>query len=68
MQQEALPFQMNFRSFAMVAILLMLMVSIIRLIVKYAQPYWPLLRGKVLLRMKKNKVANGSEHAPVNNV
>jgi hypothetical protein len=64
MQPEALPFKMTFRSFPIVAILLMLMVYAIRLIVEYALPYWPLLRGKVLLWIKRDKVDNGGDMLP----
>jgi hypothetical protein len=64
MQQEALPFQMTFRSFTIVVILLMLMVYAIRLIVKYTLSYWPLLRGQVLLWIKRDKVDNGSDIHP----
>jgi hypothetical protein len=64
MQQEALPFQMTFRSFITVVILLMLMVYAIRLIVKYALSYWPLLHGRVLLWIKRDKVDNGGDMLP----
>ena len=55
---------MTFRSFTIVAILLMLMVYVIRLVVKYALSYWPLLRGKVLLWIKRDKVDNGGDMLP----
>jgi hypothetical protein len=55
---------MTFRSFTIVAILLMLMVYVIRLIAKHALSYWPLLRGKVLLRIKRDKVDNGGDMLP----
>jgi hypothetical protein len=64
MQPEALPFKMTFGYFPIVAMLLMLMVYAIRLIVKYALPHWPLLRGKVLLWIKRDKVDNGGDMHP----
>jgi hypothetical protein len=52
---------MTFRSFPIVVILLMLMVYAIRLIDKYALPYWPLLRGKALSWIKRGKAENGGD-------
>jgi hypothetical protein len=61
MQQEAIPFNLNPRSFALTILLLILMVYTIRFVNRHALSRWPLLRRRITLWIKMAKLGESGD-------
>ena len=58
MPQEAIPFEISFRSFGLAVLLLIAIVYAIRLIDRHLLPYWLSLQRRVVLWVKRAKVGD----------
>src|SRR5947209_3533177 len=56
MQQEAIPFHLNRRSFALAVFILIAMVYAIRLVIRHGLLYWPSLRRTIALWLRTTQL------------